>query len=124
MRSLAKAKFSYTCDILGEGLLRQDLETLSVSLGLHNKVRFQGNVPDVMNRLHQADILLMVSHYEGLPVALLEAMSTGIPILASNVDGIRMLIKHERTGLLFEANNTQDFLLNLNQLRTSEELRK
>jgi len=62
---------------------------LAASLGLGDRVRFLGTVEDVWRVLHAADLFVMPSHYEGLPVSAVEAVATGIPTLVTPVPGLR-----------------------------------
>ena len=84
----------------GEGPERSELEKQAVKLGLDSEVSFQGFVADVPHFLAQVDIFVLPSLYEGLGVAVLEAMAAGKPIVACEVGGIPELIQHHDTGLL------------------------
>ena len=84
----------------GEGPERPELEKQALKLGLGSEVSFQGFVPDVPHFLSQIDIFVLPSLYEGLGVAVLEAMAAGKPIVACQAGGIPELIQHQQTGLL------------------------
>jgi glycosyltransferase involved in cell wall biosynthesis len=71
--------------ILGEGPLQSDLKTLSSTLGLNRSVFFGGAVQDIEVYLREADVFVLPSRTEGLSNALLEAMSFGIPCIATQV---------------------------------------
>lgn len=73
--------------ILGEGIMRDELQTQIVDLGLEDRVLLMGNVDNVNSYLNKADVFLMTSHYEGVSLALLEAASTGLPIITTNTGG-------------------------------------
>jgi glycosyltransferase involved in cell wall biosynthesis len=62
---------------------------LAASLGLGDRVRFLGTVEDVWRVLHAADLFVMPSHYEGLPMSAVEAVATGTPTLVTPVPGLR-----------------------------------
>jgi glycosyltransferase involved in cell wall biosynthesis len=78
----------WRCIIAGEGELQQDLAGLTRDLGLSDRVRLAGLVPDVRGLLAAADIFCLPSRFEGLPLVLLEAMAAGLPVAAFAIDGI------------------------------------
>jgi glycosyltransferase involved in cell wall biosynthesis len=73
---------------LGDGPLRRDLESLSKQLGLSRSITFQGASPNVAEFLSRLDLFALSSLSEGLPLAILEAMSAGLPIVSTRVGGI------------------------------------
>lgn len=75
--------------IVGDGPLRVELEALTMELQLQDYVKFFGTRPDVGALLSAADIFVMSSAWEGLPMALLEAMANGKPIVATDCGGIK-----------------------------------
>jgi glycosyltransferase involved in cell wall biosynthesis len=78
-------------------------------------------VPDL---LAAADIFVLPSLWEGLPIGLLEAMSMGKAVIATNVDGTKEIIKNNENGLLIETSNlTQDLTEAILHLSTNENLR-
>ncbi len=86
--------------IVGDGHLRAGLESAARRHGL--AVRFAGNLPHRLlpSVLNEASAFVLPSLYEGHPKALLEAMSCGLPVIGSNVPGIREAIDHKKTGYL------------------------
>ena len=86
--------------LLGDGELRGDLEQLAVSLGIAGQVRFLGWRPDVARVLAACDLFCFPSHNEGMGKALVEAMAMGKPIVASNIGGIRNIVRPGENGLL------------------------
>lgn len=93
--------------ICGEGVLRTALETAVVELGLTSQVHFAGFCTDIPHFLAAADLFVHVPLYEGLGVAVLEAMAAGLPIVASKVGGIPDLIDDQITGLLVPPQDPQ-----------------
>jgi glycosyltransferase involved in cell wall biosynthesis len=89
-------------DIVGDGPLRASLEAMANSLGLTGSIHFAGELPPeaVRQRLLAASAAVLLSHGEVLPMALLEAMAAGVPVVASDVGGISQIVQHGRTGLL------------------------
>lgn len=86
--------------IVGEGFEREAIERAREDLGLMEDVTLTGHKDDVRPYLAMATLYLMPSHSEGSPNALLEAMTAGVPCVASNVGGIPEIMTNERTGLL------------------------
>lgn len=74
--------------ILGDGPLRGEYAQLVSKLGIDRNVTFLGHRNDVFSYYCQADVFVLPSRSEGLPMALLEAMAFGIPVVATNVGGI------------------------------------
>lgn len=73
--------------LIGDGEKRKEIERLVEALGLLDCVEFLGLQSNVYGYLHGADIFTLPSLYEGLPMTLIEAMGTGLPIVATNVGG-------------------------------------
>lgn len=86
--------------IVGEGMLRGSLESRIRESGLESHVHLLGFQNNVIGLLTTADIYVMPSRYEGLPIALLEAMALGKPIVATAVNGIPEAIRDGENGLL------------------------
>lgn len=98
--------------IAGDGSLRPELEERARRLGLldppapaASAVTFLGFRKDVPQLLASADAYVLASRMEGLGTAILEALSAGMPVVATRVGGIPDSVKHERTGLLVESEN-------------------
>jgi glycosyltransferase involved in cell wall biosynthesis len=70
------------------------------ALGLTDRVRILPPGTDVTRLLMQAQIFVLSSHFEALPISILEAMRAGLPVVATNVGGISESVQHEETGLL------------------------
>jgi glycosyltransferase involved in cell wall biosynthesis len=70
------------------------------SLGLEGRVRLPGWIEDVPAFLAGGDLFAMPSHQEGCPLALLEAMAAGLPVVASDIDGVRQIVTSDRLGVL------------------------
>jgi glycosyltransferase involved in cell wall biosynthesis len=86
--------------LAGDGPLRVEFEKLAHSLGISEKVRFFGLLPDqfeVQKELDRSDILIFPSRSEGLPRVIIEAMARGLPCIASRAGGIPELLPSEDT---------------------------
>jgi glycosyltransferase involved in cell wall biosynthesis len=96
------------CFVLaGGGELELQLRTQAEKLGILQDVLFLGHTADVAEWLALADAFVLPSLYEGLPLALLEAMAVGLPCLATAVDGNLEVLRHEENGLLCMPANSQ-----------------
>jgi glycosyltransferase involved in cell wall biosynthesis len=84
----------------GEGGLRGDLERQAKELGIEKNVRFLGYVKDIQSVLWATNLLVSPSLLEGMQVALLEAMASGLPIVATNIGGTPDAVIDGETGLL------------------------
>ena len=104
--------------IVGEGELRQDLQFLIERNGLECDVRLLGFRNDVKDLLQLADIFLLPSLDEGLPISLLEAIASKKPVITTAVGEIPKLIEHDKDGYLVPINDVigiadaVEFLLN------------
>ena len=95
----------FTCDIIGDGPERGDLEARAESLELGRQVRFLGYRADVAELVWRADVLCMPYLSEGLPFAALEAALLAKPIIASAVGGLKTHFVDGETALLVEPGN-------------------
>ena len=86
--------------IAGEGPLQDDLVALAARLGITDACVFAGHRADVHDVLAAMDIFVLPSLSEGIPMALLEAMSLGVPVVATRVGGMPEVVQHRATGLL------------------------
>jgi glycosyltransferase involved in cell wall biosynthesis len=86
--------------LAGQGLEEQNVRALAESLGIADRTTFLGHVPDVSGLLKASDVLVLASHCEGFGRCLVEAMVAGLPVIGSDVPGIRDVIVNEQTGLL------------------------
>lgn len=110
--------------ICGDGESREELERQARELKIDQRVRFLGMRGDVSEILHAADLQLLTSRVEGLPMALLEGMAEGKPMIATNVLGSRELIDHGRNGLLVELDDSRGLAEELERLDTDDALRQ
>jgi glycosyltransferase involved in cell wall biosynthesis len=76
-------------------------------LGITDRVRFLGSRKDVPNLLRAADVFAFPSHYEGFPGALVEALATGLPVVASDIPMHREAIRSGDNGLLFPVDSPE-----------------
>jgi glycosyltransferase involved in cell wall biosynthesis len=86
--------------LVGDGPLRAELEAFSDREGLSDRVAFLGARDDVPATLEAADLFVLASRWEGLPFAVLEAMFSGLPVVATRVGGIPEAVADGETGIL------------------------
>ena len=129
-RLLQEYGIALRCELIGEGEDRQSLEAEARRLDLADIVEFCGNLPreEVRLRLQQADVVCAPSvptkagRREGIPVVLMEAMASGVPVVASRLSGIPELVEHELTGLLFDPGNARELAAALRRLHDDPKL--
>lgn len=86
IRAIAEVNDQHPCRLIifGEGPLRTNLENLSVELGIAHLVSLPGYSPNVQSEVANSDLFVLSSRFEGSPNVLVEAMATGIPVIACN----------------------------------------
>lgn len=101
IRAMEKFNNLY-CTIAGQGYLKEKLVNLSKSLGMEERVKLLGFRTDIFELCEAADIFVFPSFQEGLPVALMEAMASGLPVVCSRIRGNIDLIDEGKGGELFD----------------------
>jgi glycosyltransferase involved in cell wall biosynthesis len=86
--------------IIGGGSLREELVEQARVLGVQASVKFAGETTDSPDALRRMDLFVLPSLWEGFPIVVLEAMASGLPIVATAVDGITEMLSDHDTGLL------------------------
>ncbi len=132
LKILAEEGVPFHCTIVGGGYLKERLERKVFDYGLEHLVHMTGPVYQEVARsyLSIADIFVLAcvvagnGDRDGIPVALMEAMATGIPVVATSVSGIPELVQHGETGLLVPERDAAALATALRQLVTSAELRE
>jgi len=110
-------------EIAGEGPERSNLQSETRSLGIENRVRFLGWQPSLDHCLPHWDIFALPSLNDGLPIAALEAMASGLPVVGTRVGGIPELVEHGSTGLLAPPDNVRALGAKLRELILDKALR-
>lgn len=110
--------------ICGEGPLRGQLAAQIDRLALGASVRLLGDRLDINRFLHSADIFVLPSRWEGLPVALLEAMDGGLPVVATAVEGVEEVVQGGAQGLLVPPEDARALAESLKALIAAPDLRK
>lgn len=88
--------------LIGDGILRTEIEVLVKQLGLEENIQFLGFLTNPYKILSDSKVMVMTSIYEGTPMCALEAMGMGVPIISTPTDGMRDIVKNGVTGYLSE----------------------
>lgn len=110
--------------VAGSGPERDRIAALASALGVNPRLRLLGTILDRARFYHALDAFVLPSLYEGLPMAVLEAMSSGVPVLSSRLEGVSAVIADEKEGLLAQPGDTEEFSKRLRRLEESPPLRK
>ena len=111
--------------LVGSGEQETQLKNLVGGIGISNKVLFVGNQPQssVANFYKASDIFALTSRYDNFPNVILESMSSGLPIVATNVGGIHYQIKDGLNGFLVDPSNKNEYTEAIVTLATNSALR-
>lgn len=93
--------------LIGSGDLENVVRQKSIELDLEDCIEFLGPKANVYSYLHEADIFTLPSLWEGMPITLIEAMATGLPIVATKVGGVPDMIEHGVSGLLVDVSREE-----------------
>lgn len=102
--------------ICGQGDLKDELQMLAKKLGVDKNLLFLGFRSDILEICSMSDVFCFPSLQEGLPVALMEAMSIGLPIICSDIRGNTDLIEPREGGYLYNPNDIDGFVDGINEL--------
>jgi len=111
--------------IVGSGEEDENLQRQTISLGISKNVKFLGRIPnnEIPIVMNSVDVFVLPSIEEGMGRVLLESMAMELPVIASNVGGIPLLIEHNIDGLLFEVGNIKELSEYILNLLSDEELK-
>jgi glycosyltransferase involved in cell wall biosynthesis len=111
-----------TFEIAGGGKLEENVREEIDERGLTN-VTLHGHVTDVPGFLSEVDVYFQPSLYEGLCITVLEAMATGLPVVASDVGGIGESVDHGESGFLYKPEDIDGFESGISKLARDPSLR-
>lgn len=114
----------FRLDIAGEGPDKEQLLDYIKLKGLEDVVSLLGNRSDIPELLSEADIFLMSSAWEGLPISLIEAAATGLPCLVTDVGGCSEIIEICKNGFFVELDNADEYVEKLIDLILNKSLRE
>jgi len=123
LRALLKVRANNVKFLLcGLGELDEYLRNLAKELNVEDKIIFAGYKKEVKKFLHIADCFVFPSLQEGLPVALMEGMATGLPIICTEIRGNTDLIENGKGGYLLKTDDVDGFAQNIEKLSMDKEL--
>jgi len=110
---------------VGDGTERKHIESMAKNLGIYNFMRFEGmkSPEEIPLWMSTADVLVLPSLSEGKGIVVLEAMSAGLPVVASNVGGIPESVENGKTGFLIPPKNSKMIGEKINLLLNNDKLR-
>ncbi len=109
--------------IVGDGECREDAEGLVSDLNIVNYVHFLGYRLDTAELMSAIDVYCLPSFFEGMPLTVIEAWAAGKPVVATNVIGVKELVRHEENGVLVPSDNPEKLAEELIRVITDVELR-
>lgn len=122
--AIAKTRHTARMLVVGDGPERHKLIALARDLGLDQQVVFTGMISpeQVPDRLAECTVLVLASSSEGRPNVILEAMAAGVPVIASDIDGVHEMIGANERGLLFPAGDEKQLAGCMQRLMRHPEL--
>ncbi len=120
--SLIQKEISAHLVLIGDGPERSSAEILTRELGIADSVCFLGRQESFIPWLQSADLFLLPSELESFGLAALEAMSCGVPVIATNVQGIPEVVVHGKTGFLSNVGDIEDMAKNSLKILSDKEL--
>lgn len=113
-------------DVVGDGFYADDLRTLATNKGISHRVNWRGlaTPAEVAQIMKSSDILCLPSHTEGSPNVVKEAMSCGLPVVATRVGGVPDLVQENLTGFLYNIGDIDDLTNKLLLLVANPDLRQ
>ncbi|MDD5072075.1 MAG: glycosyltransferase family 4 protein [Patescibacteria group bacterium] len=114
--------------IVGDGDLRKKYENLAKKLNINNRVKFLGKIPDqkLPSIYQQADLFVLpsINKNEAFGLVLLEAMASGLPMIASDLPGVRTVFANGKQGLLAKPGDEEDLKNKMEEILSNEKKRK
>jgi glycosyltransferase involved in cell wall biosynthesis len=106
----------------GDGPERGACEAAARAAGIADRVEFLGARGDIPGLLANADLFVLSTHWEGLPLSILEAMRAGLPVIATQTGGVGEAVQDGVTGFLTAPGDLMDLRIRIQQLLSSREL--
>ncbi|WP_063892480.1 glycosyltransferase family 4 protein [Paenibacillus sp. Leaf72] len=119
---LKQTRSDWICLFIGDGYLRSELENQTAHLGLSQHVLFIGSRNDVPALLQQSDIVVLPSLHDNQPYAVMEAQISRKPLVVSNAGGIPEMVRHNHTGLMAKAGDSNELSRYLQVLLENQSL--
>lgn len=110
--------------LVGDGVLREELQAQVIGLGLAGQVRFLGLRTDIPEVLAASDVFVLSSEFEGNPLSILEAMAAGLPTVSTAVGGVPSLLENGTSGILVHSGDAEGFTKAMESLLLNRDLRQ
>lgn len=110
--------------LAGTGPLEEQYKKQAHQLGMDFQIQFLGYRNDIENLLMISDIAVASSRREGLPVNVMEAMATGLPLVVTDIRGNRDLVNDGKNGYVINLDNVNEFVYSVDRLYNDDEIRK
>jgi glycosyltransferase involved in cell wall biosynthesis len=126
IKKLSEKSDNVSLQIIGDGDEKAELEKLVEELGIKNKVEFTGLIPHekLPPYFGSADVFVLPSLNEGMSNSMLEALATGLPLIATDTGGTRELLEDNVNGFIIKMKDSQDIADKIDILMKNEDLRK
>lgn len=123
-KEFVKEHEDYCLKLYGDGPDKKKYEDIIKSLKMENKIFLCGNVENPQKEISSSCVFVLTSRHEGMPNALIEAMSIGLPCIAVDCGGggVKDLIKNNDNGIIIENHNEDEFVLALSKVVKNKEL--
>jgi glycosyltransferase involved in cell wall biosynthesis len=123
LRAFAQVSGQVSLRLVGDGETLAAAHKLADELGIGGRVKFEGARGDVPEILAQSDIFVLASRTETLPISILEAMRSGLPVIASDVGGVSEEVIDGKTGILVTAGSVDEMAAALTGLLADKAMR-
>ena len=115
---------NFTLTLFCDDKNNENINRFMNQYGLNERINLIDNEKETANILHQFDLLLVTSRYEGMPLCVIEAMASGLPIVSPNICGINELISNGENGYLVDDIQTKTFAQKIKKIFESEQTRQ
>ncbi|MCF6138730.1 glycosyltransferase family 4 protein [Pseudalkalibacillus berkeleyi] len=108
--------------LVGDGPRLSDMKSIVKKSKISDRVTFMGAIRHVNQVLNDSDIFVLMSKHEGLPISIIEGMRSGLPIVASNVGGVKEMVRDNWNGYLIPEGDVDTLAIKLSTLISNQEL--
>lgn len=122
-KKLLDKGYDLKLQLLGDGVLRNELEQLVNDLDLNDKVEFKGVIDNVSVYLQKADIYCASSLVEGLPISVLEAMACGLPVVTTKAGGVVDIVFNDVNGYVSDNFDIDEYVSLVEKIIVNKDLR-